>query len=413
MTALKQTRRSHTDEPGFPVKWLVAVGSVLAIVAIGFSGWYLLIRDTWEQDHAIQLHRLSLDVVMLADAGKESEALAKSDELKSMLGNRAIADSELAAVVSQAVERSVLIASTLEALQVADNERRIVETIRQTLNALENKGGQREQLGNWESALVAYREALDAIKQRGPTDRAFAEDSRRITQSIERVEAALATQKQREQESAARVAEAAKLASMRATISGGAWVTRKAGSSDVLRGIEVFAAARWVDAAHTVEFHEAAIAAGSAKLDEWKAKLAEQEASSYEPLIWRTKELIALIEEQLKASRESLAAARNAPPGTQSDLHVLAMRLPENPTVGEELAFYRIVAKNLRGSTHADIDGRYKLVVPGGDSCIVATFDSENSRIFWCEVVRVADDSDRTVDLRNSNAMSIWNKPPR
>ena len=85
---------------------LYAVG-VVAVGILGLLAWFLVIRDSWEQDHRADLMLMSEQAVVMFRAGRVDDGLRKFDEVQHLVGQRKLSDSSLAQAVANASAAAV------------------------------------------------------------------------------------------------------------------------------------------------------------------------------------------------------------------------------------------------------------------------------------------------------------------
>ena len=62
------------------------------------------------------------------------------------------------------------------------------------------------------------------------------------------------------------------------------------------------------------------------------------------------------------------------------------------------------------GSTHTDVDGKYRIELPVGSYYLYAAFESEYSGVDWFIPLQVLSNEEIKVDFHNENASRIDNK---
>jgi hypothetical protein len=214
--------------------------ALASICAAGFLVWYFGFRDTWEEDHGYQIKLLSEDVSSLAASGNTAEAVSKHDELQNILGDRKLVNSQLSSLVAAANSAVAEARAQADARNQAVEAKRRETDSRAAINQLRREAGASAAKGEFSLAIRAYDRAIALFATLPATSPEI--DSTRSTILEERAQAAAMLEERNRQTEAARVdaEERAKLASIHATIRGGAWVTKKSGTSEPLRGLDIF-----------------------------------------------------------------------------------------------------------------------------------------------------------------------------
>jgi len=382
----------------------VAIGATAAVLLalLGLAIWAFVLRDTWESDHRSDLVRLSGDTVDRIQAKNMKDGVKKYDELLQVIGDRKLTD------------RGVLKA-VAEARDVAEPAKRKVKEAEalSALPVLESQASAFVESGNFERGIEKYQRALDLIKSTQAESAALAAWVGRISQAKTLASAGLHQKRKDEEADRKRIEEEKGMSRIKANIKGGAWLNKKAGNSEPLRGLEIYVL-------HSPGKNEQFLA-----MLEFGQNFAEELVAFWEERVRKVADIgsmgslkteyeqnlntenlhVRRIEDQIKDASQKAA---DAPVSMESIFSVLLLspRAIEWPPP----VWAAICTQQLAGKVHTDVDGKYSIEVPGGYYCLYATFESDVSRVDWFVPVKVGEAKDIVVDLHNENAARITNK---
>jgi len=256
-----------------------------------------------------------------------------------------------------------------------------------------------------------------------------------------------------------------RLANMRATVNGGAWLTRKAGNSEPIRGLNIEVLNPQGKNGHLLailkaclEYHKLVLEfCLELKIDEKSiesgegssaaAALARLDIERDKKNIESEHQYISSLQEKIRTiSRDSSASVDMLE--IQHEYFIEDLRVEQAKQVTKEL--WRRVARrvalggdkglvfyseqrdksmtrdkayeNIRitweaicleqavGSTHTDVDGKYRIELPVGSYYLYAAFESEYSGVDWFIPLQVLSNEEIKVDFHNENASRIDNK---
>jgi hypothetical protein len=278
------------------------------------------------------------------------------------------------------------------------------------LQTLESQAQSLIKNGDLKNGIDKYQEALDFIPKNQTNNRKFTEAVGRISQA--KIEAtALLEQIHRKIEEEQKLEEQKqRLANMRATVNGGAWLTRKAGNSEPIRGLNIEAIKSQGKNDHLLailqaylEFEMLALKSPESELQEKIRTISRDSSASVDMLeIQRqyaingilaklAKRLVELEYKLGKVSRDKWIALNKA-------------------YMNIRITWESICLEQAVGSTHTDVDGKYRIELPVGSYYLYAAFESEYSSVDWFIPLQVLSNEEIKVDFSNENASRIDNK---
>ena len=212
---------------------------ILAAIVVGFSVWFFAIRDTWESDHRDDVLRLSEETVTLSQANNP-DGVKKYDELLRLVGKRTFTDAKLTkAVVDARDAAEPAKKKILEEQRLAEQRQKEAEVISK-LGSLESQAKAFVDAGDFARGIEKYQQALDLIKDSQSSNAELAASVGRISQAKALAVTKLDAKRQEEETERKRIEEEKRMASVIGNVKGGAWITRKSGSSELARGLEVY-----------------------------------------------------------------------------------------------------------------------------------------------------------------------------
>jgi len=212
-----------------------------------------------------------------------------------------------------------------------------------------------------------------------------------------------------------RIEEGKRIAGIRVKIKGGPWLTKKAGNSETLRGLDIRVLRAPARRQQLMAMLEATLDGNNRRLREERERVGNRKegenrwALDPRQYVARVERFVALTEERIK--QESLKEA------TSVDMRAIfsvSSRLagfysPTTAEARERSIWASICGQQLAAQVHTDVDGKHSVEVPVGDYYLYATFRSSYSEVEWFLPVRVSEAKDIAVDLRNENAERITN----
>lgn len=209
---------------------------------------------------------------------------------------------------------------------------------------------------------------------------------------------------------------------VKAKVKGGAWVTKKTGNSEVLRGLKIYllhASANNAQLLQLLNVHlvdaEAALA-GAKKTVQFNEKYEREHpdtknVESMQASNRRDEAKVKLIEALVGARQSEIKRASQNPPTQGIDLTHIYKSVPETPSVGIASTWASIAAEQLADDTHTGIDGTYEMNVTGESFYLYAHYETEYSVIEWFIPITATESGEQIkIDLQNSNAVFIRNK---
>ena len=169
----------------------IGVGVVAVILVAGFILQQVLWKDTWESDNRDAIMRIHDEAISSFKSKGYESAIAKNDELLTLIGDRKIERSELSKAVSETKAVADKANQTLKRQMQRKREGQMLGKLEIQAKALANK----EDL---ESALKAYDQALSLVRNSRTKNPDFAVAVTRITKAKD----AVAKQLSLEQEAA-------------------------------------------------------------------------------------------------------------------------------------------------------------------------------------------------------------------
>ena len=387
-----------------PKKVYLAGIAGMVVLLVVLTAW-LMLRDTWEKDHRTEVLRLSEDSISLIQAKRIADGVVKYDKLVQLVGKRKLSDSEL-------------IKAMADARDVADpfwQKQQEAEAITNLLG-IESQAKAFVGAADFERGIEKYQQALDLIKNTKSDNPEYAAAVGRISQAKTFVSARLDQKRRDDEAERKRIEEEKKMASIKAHIKGGAWLTKEAGSSDTLRGLKIYFLRSPGTNLQLLAMLQAVIDDNSLRLTEANKKLVddEKEARSspnyeyYQDKARSSKDRVNTLQKTLASLQDQLATAAKVGGNVPVDLATIYALHPDLPTAQEIQVWAAICNQQIAGRVHTDVDGKYNIEVTGGYYFLYAEFKASRSLIKWFVPVKVSDAKDVVVDLHNENAHIIY-----
>ena len=403
-------------------KIIIGVIGAIAVVAAGFCIWFFAIRDTWERDHSSQILALHDQATELTSHNDLAGASATLHKILTLVGNRKL--DGLRSVVdesrtsSQEIDRLLVLRELPKHLHDAA-ELLAADTI--------------------EESRAAYNAVLDAVSSQGTNEPAAlraADSAREGLHQVDARQAAIAAQRrqqeserlaaeQRNSEEAAaakqRAEEQARYASVRATVSGGAWIVKGGGSSDLLRGMKVYLLK--ADCTGTAVRGCYGSAAGNAKQDAaFRRKSAEEyreKQDDYGIYKKAADEAEADANELEEYAAATVQSAETIPDTLSVHDAYRLVQIIVNSSPGYRkysivgplgARFRNVVDECAEKNTQVNIDGKFSFdAVSGGRHYLYAFWSTAFSSIEWLVPLDVQQSATISRDLFNDTAEIISN----
>jgi tetratricopeptide (TPR) repeat protein len=435
---LKSQEITMNDEPSYmSTATKVGIGIITTglILSIGFWIWLIANRDTWEIEHRYQVLHLCEEIYPLIQSNDPNAGVQKYNELLQLIGNRKLQDNDMNKVVSDIREVAEPVQKNLLKEQRRQKElQKEAETLSK-LKELESEAKSFVNEGDFEQGIEKYQEALDLVKNTKSDNTDLISLIGRISQAKTLASEKLSHKKQIEEVERKRIEEDKKLARVKASVKGGAWITKKAGNSETIRGLKIFAIKSVAKNEHMIAMLQATLEGDRERLEKAKDEVAkynqlekelnEKMKGSKNPEVLREglNLLIRIYEEEnaaqkrvdtlepiLKNTEKKVGEASKVNSSAPIDLKLIFSVVSENAGEGENVTWNSICSQLLIGQTHTDVDGKYSIELPGGNYYLSAMFDSSYSRVDWLVPIRIGETKDVSVDLHNENAFRIINK---
>lgn len=422
---------------GMSTSTKIGIGIIIAslILSVGFVIWFVAKQDTWEAEHQYQIMHLCQEIYPLLHSSDPNAGVQKYNDLLQLIGNRNLMDTDMSEAVSdirkiaEPIKRELL-----EKQRFAEKQQKEEETLSK-IKILESQAKAFVDSGDLEQGIEKYQQALDLIKDTQIDNADLAYLIGRISQAKTFASENLSNKKQIEETERKRIEEDKKLARIKANVKGGAWITKKAGNSETVRGLKIFAVKSVAKNEHLIAMLHATLEGDRERLRQAEDELArfeqlskdlnEKMESSEDPEVLReglyilvkilkseveTRKRIHILEPILRDTESLIEEASKVNSTDPVDLKYIFSVLSEKAGEGENATWDSICRQLLVGQTHTDVDGKYSLELPGGEHYLYAMFDSAYSRVDWLIPIKVRDTKDIAIDFHNENAFRIINK---
>ena len=209
-----------------------------------------------------------------------------------------------------------------------------------------------------------------------------------------------------------------RLSRVKVTIKGGAWVERKSGNSEILRGLKIYLLKAKSNNQQLSLIHQALSSDAQSNLKSAQDDLAfrqkvaachpDNEFSQQNLKVSAAK--LKLFEALLKKLEADAQTSAQADPAGTVDLKEIYSIVPETPTSAVAAAWVRVCGAQLAATTHTGVDGVYELPTGGGSFYLYAYYESDYSIVEWFLPVAANESGEIKLDFQNSNAAFIKNK---
>ena len=160
MTKVVPEIKTTTDEQGesssMTGKVIIFITVILFIWIAGLLYWVFVVRDTWEVNNLQKITTMTNEIMLLGQANKKEEAVAKYDELLLILGNIKIKNPAISKLISDA---NAAICDTKKRIDTEKNSV-LISDIEKNAKALTSNG-------QFAEATKKYNEALKIIENCG------------------------------------------------------------------------------------------------------------------------------------------------------------------------------------------------------------------------------------------------------
>jgi uncharacterized small protein (DUF1192 family) len=190
---------------------------------------------------------------------------------------------------------------------------------------------------------------------------------------------------------------------------GGAWLTKKAGNSEPLRGLEITVLKPTVE-----DENEEYLALLKARLERTQSRLKQKQAARasarYDFESEDAQEAINGCNSDIVAITAEIDRASKLPPSAAVDMARLYITTNEETELNDDAlkVWERVCAEHCVAVVHTDVDGKYQVDLPRGKYYFSAFFGSSNSMVKWLLPVEVGR-GELAVDFHNENALKILN----
>jgi len=392
----------------------IVIGGIgaIAVVAVGiFCIWFFAIRDTWERDHSSQIMALHDQASDFKAANDLPGASAKLHKVLALVGKRNLRGNDLRSTMddirksSQEIDRVLVLRELPKHLQDAAD-----------LLAADKIEGSR----------AGYHAVLDAVTSQGaygPDALRAADLARDGLSRVDARQAAIVAERSRQEAESAlarqREEEATRNAKITATISGGAWIVKGGGSSDLLRGMKVYLIKDECTGKSVRQCYQQAADEAKSSAEFWRKAAKENREKPDEYGIY-------------KKSADDYDADANALDEYATAVIADAKKIPYRMGVRDAYRLVRHVANSepkysiagplgarfgdvikevSQKTVQVNIDGKFSFdAVPGGKHYLYAFWSTEFSSIEWLIPLDVKESVAISQDLFNDTAEIIWNK---
>jgi len=405
LTSIESTMEISSHSKSVAILGVITI-SLILILSV-FCIWFFVLRDKWEKSNGPKILQTSHLVISLIQSDKYEQGIAKYEELQSFIKNRNFRSVELRNEISNARK------SFEEAKRRLDEADKFAK-----LKTLESQAQSLIKNGDLENGIVKYQEALDFTTNNQTSNAKFTEAIGRITLAKQKA-TELLEQVNRKREVEQKLEEEKKrLSNMRTIVTGGAWLTKKAGNSEPLRGLNIEVLKPQGRNEHLLAILQAYLKFHRLTLEFRPER--KKEEKDIEPEI---QEKIRNISKDRTASIDMLEIQR------QYSLYDILSKMEKKLAkygLREErkdewitlskayieirITWEAICLEQSSGSIHTDVDGKYKIELPVGSYYLYAAFESEYSSVVWFIPLQVLSNEEIKIDFHNENASSIENK---
>lgn len=386
---------------------------VAVVAAAGFLLWFLVIHDARDADRLAGLGRRADTTLSLARDATAQGALDKHEAVPRVEGRQLSGSDVRGAVANIPLATRPTGQQEEAARQQAERQRQQAEAVA-SIADLESQAKALVDGGEFEQGVEKYQQALDLSKHVASPSAELATVIVRITQAKESASMKLDEQRRMEDASRKRAEEEKRLASIRASIKGTAWLTTKAGDRDPLRGLQILvlrdigtraqllamARVRAEGEKDRLARAKLKLAAAERQLEQApQSKLAKEKYSNIKEEVELHQVALKFFQEQLEIS----GAAGDLP----VDFRCAFMGRAAFESQNEAAVWETVCSQQLVGTARTDVDGKYSIRVPPGRYYLYAVFESSKGRATWFVPAVVLNAKDVGVDLQNDNASSI------
>jgi hypothetical protein len=224
-------------------------------------------------------------------------------------------------------------------------------------------------------AAARLRPVVEAERKKQEEQKRLAEEAQATAARLKKLEEDAAKKKAEDRQRRERIAR------VRGSIKGGAWVTKQAGNSDIVRGMEVVLMRKLIK---------------RSLLDKWLMTFEQKKGKN-------------------KIIHIALSSILDAKPDDEVDIRPLLLDCRSTSDtldqLTEDLAWPAAALHASETVVVTDIDGKYEIKdVPGNDYYVYASYSTAYNYIDWLIPVTISSPEPLKVDLHNLTARLIKNK---
>jgi hypothetical protein len=160
------------------VAYLAGVFGLLVLLVV-LTSW-LVLRDTWERDHRMDVLRLSEESISLIHAKKIADGVAKYDALLQLVGKRNLTDPDITKAMTDARKVTEPLWQKFDEARRLDAKRQQVTAAITKLRGLESQAKAFIDANDLKHGIEKYQQAIDLIKD-------TQSDDAELTAAIERL----------------------------------------------------------------------------------------------------------------------------------------------------------------------------------------------------------------------------------
>jgi hypothetical protein len=362
------------------VAWFGA-GATL-FTAAGAAVILLVTRPTWESEHSVAIMQRIREALQLQKTDQVQAYQILKESLSETDGHQ-VTDPYFQSQIQEATRaRDALFPKVHAELERRDSEDRAKQ---------EEAKRQAEELAEKKAAAERRRrEAEERERERQDQDRKQIEDEQRF-------------------------------ASIRTKVTGGAWLTKKAGNSEPIRGLDLLVLKSPGSNEQLLTLLQAELAGSRDLLHKeeesaafWEKAVQENPDNQYmADHVSTSKAAVSSRRWQVDKLEGLAAEASNSAKSAPVEMREMYNVVFSEAAVGGLSAWDTICRQQLAATGHTDVDGKYSIELQGGHYYLFAKFESAYSEVDWLIPLSVTEAKDIQLDLRNDNAGRITNKSTR
>lgn len=388
-------------------KTVLICGVILSLIIIVsvFLIWFFALHGKWERRKSSLIKAKSELIISLVQKGELEESIANYVELYAIIKNQKIENPELKELLSKAQK----------SYEDAKNQIEITKILAK-LNIIVSQAETSVKKGDMKNGVEKYQQALDLISKNQINSPELVKAQERISQANRDLIQLLEQVKNKKEEELKLEEQNRLLANVSATISGGAWLTKKAGNSELVRGLSIKAIRAKTQNINIYKMAQAAI-----NFKRLESKISGEENKS--TILNLEKLCIDLTEDTTIIDIAKVYAMYRAEDMFAEAVQKLFKLQYQNGKVTEKelrdiakahillkVVWETICSEEEIASTQTDIDGKYQFELPYGSYYLYASFESSYSKINWFIPLQVLSNKELKVDFCNQTAYDIENK---